>query len=396
MFSGSDLGVFRKYQNAGSHAFSNGVVTEEDKDIYQRIFETLNESASDAINEGGYKELFDAWNVRFGRDGGVQGHRPVDLWASVINQPPNAYGRFPQVYAIASAEGIELGFSVAIHESDYYNVSVKQRNREIIPLLYNKLPTSDSEVISDLNDKLSGQSEWLYGIKSRQGAKGNYASLPDLIEFLKSSKSSVQGGGSIFRFITPASIESDRLDLRKEFKDALDVFSPLMRALTPDSFEQVRIADINYVHDEAASIPEYDPSDAMDGRKKTLRSVAIRQGQNKFREKLIDAYQGRCAVTGVNVLATLQAAHIVPYNGPKTNTVQNGILLRADIHNLFDLGLLQIDPKSMLLIVSDELSSTPFENLHGQKLKLPKSKSQWPNKHSLEERFKLFNPDGGP
>jgi len=273
-------------------------------------------------------------------------------------------------------------------------LSVKQRNREIVPLLYNKLPPADSEVISELDNKLSERGEWLFGLKSRQGAKVKYASLSDLIDFLKSPKSSIQGGGSVFRFITPAAIGPEEFDLSKELRDALDAFAPLMRSLTPTSFEQVRIADVNYLNDEANTISDFDPNDVEDGRKKTHRSVAIRQGQNKFREKLIDAYQGRCAVTGIRVLATLQAAHIAPYNGPKTNTVQNGILLRADIHNLFDLGLLQIDPKAMRLSISDELSSTPFNKLNGRKLRLPKSKSQWPSKDALETRIKLFHPEG--
>ena len=50
----------------------------------------------------------------------------------------------------------------------------------------------------------------------------------------------------------------------------------------------------------------------------------------------MDAYGGRCAITGYDVEEALQAAHIVPYLGPQSNTVNNGLLLRADVHNLFD------------------------------------------------------------
>ncbi len=80
--------------------------------------------------------------------------------------------------------------------------------------------------------------------------------------------------------------------------------------------------------------------------------------QARFREKLLDAYGARCAITGTAVASTLQAAHIVPYRGPQTNAVGNGILLRADIHNLFDMGLIQIEPTTYKIRLSEELLSS--------------------------------------
>ena len=61
---------------------------------------------------------------------------------------------------------------------------------------------------------------------------------------------------------------------------------------------------------------------------------------HKFRDALIGAYAGRCAITGCSVLDILEAAHITPYLGPDTNHVTNGLLLRADLHTLFDTCLL--------------------------------------------------------
>jgi putative restriction endonuclease len=67
-----------------------------------------------------------------------------------------------------------------------------------------------------------------------------------------------------------------------------------------------------------------------------------RLGQGAFRVLVTDAYERQCAVTGEKTLPVLEAAHIKPYalNGP--HRVSNGILLRSDLHKLFDLGYLTV------------------------------------------------------
>ena len=69
-----------------------------------------------------------------------------------------------------------------------------------------------------------------------------------------------------------------------------------------------------------------------------------RLGQGAFRVLVTDAYERRCAITGEKTLPVLEAAHIKPYalNGP--HRVNNGILLRSDLHKLFDLGYLTVTP----------------------------------------------------
>ncbi|MGK5521449.1 HNH endonuclease [Micromonospora sp. URMC 107] len=110
---------------------------------------------------------------------------------------------------------------------------------------------------------------------------------------------------------------------------------PTVRAMRPE--EAARLADILSDHQapQPASLPE--------GRRRRLAEVTARQGQADFRRRLILAYGGRCAITDCDVEVVLQAAHISPYDGPSTNRVTNGLLLRADLHNLFDRGYLWID-----------------------------------------------------
>jgi len=67
-----------------------------------------------------------------------------------------------------------------------------------------------------------------------------------------------------------------------------------------------------------------------------------RLGQGGFRLEVTEAYQRRCAISGEKVLPVLQASHIKPYARSGPHRVQNGLLLRADLHILFDQGYLTI------------------------------------------------------
>jgi Predicted restriction endonuclease len=73
-----------------------------------------------------------------------------------------------------------------------------------------------------------------------------------------------------------------------------------------------------------------------------------RLGQGAFRVLVTDAYQRRCAVTGERTLPVLEAAHIRPYASEGPHSVSNGMLLRSDLHKLFDLGYLTVTPELRL------------------------------------------------
>jgi predicted restriction endonuclease len=90
---------------------------------------------------------------------------------------------------------------------------------------------------------------------------------------------------------------------------------------------------------------------------------------------LLDAYGGSCAITGCNLALILEAAHVFPYKGAHTNVVGNGILLRTDIHTLFDLRLIAIDPDTRLILVSPDLDGTDYESLRGKTIRDAAKKS---------------------
>lgn len=99
---------------------------------------------------------------------------------------------------------------------------------------------------------------------------------------------------------------------------------------------------------------------ATDLRLFRTRSVVQRQGQPRFREQLMQLYDRQCAVSRCDVTDVLEAAHILPYRGPHTNDLSNGIILRADLHILFDEGLLAIDDSSLSVLLSPSISSNKF------------------------------------
>ncbi|MFM0663320.1 HNH endonuclease [Paraburkholderia sediminicola] len=119
-----------------------------------------------------------------------------------------------------------------------------------------------------------------------------------------------------------------------------------------------------------ATQPQEPITSDHDGRVRELRAVVLREGQGEFRTSLLDAYGYRCAMTGCAVVEILEAAHIRPYRGTGTNRSDNGLLLRADIHTLFDKGLLWLEDR-LVIRVSDRLRGSEYESLDGTKLRVP-------------------------
>lgn len=131
-----------------------------------------------------------------------------------------------------------------------------------------------------------------------------------------------------------------------------------------------------------------EPLDLTDARRRINAAIVARQGAGRFRNAALSAFQGRCAVTGCNVLEVLEAAHIVPYLGKATNVIGNTLLLRADIHTLFDRGLLSVCPETLKVRLADALKAEAYGNLEGQTVSLP-SADPGPWKASLKQRQEL-------
>lgn len=103
------------------------------------------------------------------------------------------------------------------------------------------------------------------------------------------------------------------------------------------------------------------PSSVAEGEPRYGSEYATRSrlGQGAFRVLVTESYQKRCAVTGEKTLPVLEAAHIKPYSEDGPHRVCNGILLRSDLHKLFDLGYVTVTPELKL-----EVSSRLREEWH--------------------------------
>jgi putative restriction endonuclease len=107
------------------------------------------------------------------------------------------------------------------------------------------------------------------------------------------------------------------------------------------------IAEIQF--DQMQTPAEFDPApftpiDA-DEREFLMARTAKREGQGTFRTRLLDSFTRRCAITGEHTEIVLDAAHIQPYLGPRSNHPQNGLLLTKEFHALFDAGYVTVTPE---------------------------------------------------
>ena len=125
-----------------------------------------------------------------------------------------------------------------------------------------------------------------------------------------------------------------------------------------------------------------------DRRKIVLRSIKERRGQQRFRQKLLRALGGECIISGCRLVDLLEAAHIAPYLGESDNHVSNGLLLRADLHTLFDLNLLAIDPRLFLVRLHPRIASHGYDGLEGKKLSEQKIRAL--SLPALEHRWSIF------
>lgn len=121
----------------------------------------------------------------------------------------------------------------------------------------------------------------------------------------------------------------------------------------------------------------------------------LRRHQSAFRTKLLAAYGERCAITGADVPAVLEAAHIDPHSKSGDNRTDNGLLLRADLHALFDMGLLRISPVSHRIDLHPNLRRTEYASLQGQQLR-PRSDDGRPDDSALRARWDARLPTAPP
>lgn len=158
------------------------------------------------------------------------------------------------------------------------------------------------------------------------------------------------------RHLRTYELESEEL---AEFRRVVSDFIGRQEALLSSSKTQ-------YMTDEEKAL-ELDRATILDGFQRRFTKQEARPEQYKFRADLLRLY-GKCLITNCRVEAVLQAAHIIPFSESVSyrNDTSNGLILRADIHALFDKFLIAIHPMRNEVVVAPVLCGTTYEKLAGR------------------------------
>jgi hypothetical protein len=157
--------------------------------------------------------------------------------------------------------------------------------------------------------------------------------------------------------------------------------------------KQFVIAPVDVVNKPLPPIPPYQPTKST--AQKVIRKIQERPGQAQFRFTLMMAYGGQCCISGCSVSEALEGAHIDPFSGKLSDHPQNGLLLRSDLHALFDAGLMAIEPTSRLVhFVASARVWPEYKNMHKvARLAEPiyGGPSYKPSEEALKRRWRDFN-----
>lgn len=168
---------------------------------------------------------------------------------------------------------------------------------------------------------------------------------------------------------------------------AFRIVSDLNRSATTQPDEPPQAIELDF------SAPWRSLAPASDGRVLSPHRIT----RSAFRAVIVTAYDGHCAITGSKIRPALEAAHIRPVSAGGDATVTNGLLLRSDVHSMFDYGYLTLDPEYKLM-VSPRLSADfgggrEFYDMAGKVIALPEQREHWPSQEFLAwHRDNVFKP----
>jgi hypothetical protein len=181
-------------------------------------------------------------------------------------------------------------------------------------------------------------------------------------------------------------LQEESVNTRDSDNDNLEDFASDLITLVPKE-----AGEITLKREDLEPELDFDPENILDDdRKRNIIESVQREGQAKFRAELLDVYNKKCAITDCDVEAALDAAHISPYLGPQSNRIANGLLLRSDIHKLFDQYLISINPNTNRIVISSNLLNTCYEELNQKIVNFPQALSFHPSRQVLEWHYNSF------
>ncbi len=247
-----------------------------------------------------------------------------------------------------------------------------------------------------------GDDIFVYVSQPRPALIGHMLALGDKQSFNAPSDAPWHDGATYLDFIPVeviTNLEADRVDVTWSQLQSVGGFAGQANTV-PKIVDPAKIAALRQLVGTDPSVIEEVTRGVLDApqlkedlRERGRREVVRRQGQRAFRNMLLTAYSSTCAVTGTAEPSVLEAAHIHRYMGPHSNIASNGLLLRADIHTLFDLFLMTIktDGQHYDVVISPTVVDPGYANLAGRLHHLPTAAGDRPSPTALADHNRDFD-----
>lgn len=160
----------------------------------------------------------------------------------------------------------------------------------------------------------------------------------------------------------------------------------------PSGDSVIDMATLQLLNKDLSDFSEVNAREALGPTRGLPRLVTPRLGQRGFKAIVQEVYVRRCAITNHKILPTLEAAHILPVANGGQHRVDNGLLLRSDVHTMFDRGYLGVDEEYRLR-VSRRLKSEfgngdEFYSRQGEQIRVPSRSSDLPSQEFLTWHLK--------
>ena len=139
---------------------------------------------------------------------------------------------------------------------------------------------------------------------------------------------------------------------------------PFSRVIAKSNEKRYALSTIN----RAVSKDKFGEAIDDDVAKYQMLARKIRKGQPKFRKNLLKLYSSKCVITNCAIKEVLEAAHIEKHAETGINHSSNGLLLRSDIHSLFDSNKIKINPDNYTVEVDEDLRSSDYWQYNGKKI----------------------------
>lgn len=245
----------------------------------------------------------------------------------------------------------------------------------------------------DQRSRLEAAAGWHFDVNDRPGGYPEYKRIPSRNIYYRPGSGEDQSWPAIRDLhysyldrITARYLELSLPSQKKHQSELVDYLRTFLKRSLPDpgwfsTCPPISMIEVDkYIMEKG----DFDVSSIEDARLKANRSIVLRQGQRPFRRQILQNYGNRCVFSGSMVTDVLDAAHIHPYKGEQTNNPRNGLLLRTDLHTLFDLGLLAVETANLTILVADSLRGTEYWSFNGKRLELPAEPDRRPSLEALE------------